>query len=299
MNKLKKVLKNPYKLFIPLAFKGMLNWMDDKTYLKFLFRATIGNKLDLKNPKTFSEKLQWLKLYDRNPEYTKMVDKYEAKLYVADKLGAEYVVKNYGVWDNFNDIDFDALPDQFVLKSTHDCGGLVICPDKSKLDIEAARKKIEKSLRRNYFFLSREWPYKNVKPRIIAEEFLSDASGDLKDYKMMCFNGKFECCFFCFDRNEKGKARIATFNKKWENMQFGRDAVYTDNVLKPSNYEKMIELAEKISKGHPFLRVDFYEVNEKLYLGELTFFPAGGIAKFTPEEWDSKLGDLIDLPITD
>jgi len=178
LNKIKKVLKNPWYLVITFAGRGWLNFLSDKMYLKLIYRAKLGKKLDLKNPKTFNEKLQWLKLYNRKPEYTKMVDKYEVKKYVADLIGEEYVIPTLGVWEKFDDIDFDSLPNQFVLKCTHDSGGLVICKDKSKLDIASAKSKIENSLKRNYYKYGREWPYKNVKPRIIAEKFMIDCSSE-------------------------------------------------------------------------------------------------------------------------
>ena len=171
-----------------LDSRGFFKFMSDEAYLKFMYKLKMKRKLNLSDPQTFNEKLQWLKIYDRKPEYTTMVDKYEAKKYVADIIGEEYIIPTLGVWDRFEDIDFDELPDQFVLKCTHDSGGLVICRDKSKLDLKAAKKKINKSLKRNYYWIGREWPYKNVRPRIIAEKFMTDpTSDDLQDYKFFFF----------------------------------------------------------------------------------------------------------------
>ena len=276
----------------------LLNLLSDKAYLKFGYRAKMGKKLDLQTPKTFNEKLQWLKLYDRKPEYTKMVDKFEAKKYVAEKIGEEYIIPTLGVWNSFDEIDFDKLPDQFVLKCTHDSGGLVICRDKSKLNVEEARKKIEKSLKTNYYLHGREWPYKDVKPRIIAEKYMEDKSNaSLTDYKFMCFGGRVYSTFTCTNRFSDDGIHVTFFDKEWNVMPFERSYPADKNgVPKPLNYKKMVELAEKLANGIPFVRVDFYEVREKIYFGELTFFPGSGMEAFQPEEWDYKFGEWITLP---
>ncbi len=299
LNKLRKVLKNPYKIFVTLGYRGKLNWMDDKTYLKLFYRGTMGKKLDLKNPKTFNEKIQWLKLYDRNPEYSKMVDKHEAKLYVADKIGEEYIVPSFGVWENFDDIDFSKLPDQFVLKCTHDCGGLVICKDKSKLDVAAAREKINKCLKKEYFWGSREWPYLAVKPRIIAEAYMEDEkTGELRDYKFFSFDGEAKVMFIASERQKEGaETKFDFFDMDFNHLPFTNGHPNADVMPeKPETFDKMRELAGKLSEGIPQVRVDFYEVNGKIYFGELTFSHWGGIVPFDPEEWDYKLGDMIKLP---
>ena len=299
LNKLKKVLKNPYKIFIPLGYKGKLNWMDDKMYLKLFYRGAMGKKLNLKNPKTFNEKIQWLKLYDRNPEYSKMVDKYEAKIYVAEKIGEEYIIPTFGVWDNFDDIDFDALPNQFVLKCTHDCGGLVICKDKSKLDINEAREKINNCLKKEYFWGSREWPYLAVKPRIIAEAYMEDEkTGELRDYKFFSFDGEAKVMFVASERQEEGtETKFDFFDMDYNHLPFTNGHPNADiKPEKPATFEKMAELAGKLSEGIPQVRVDFYEVNGKIYFGELTFSHWGGIVPFDPEEWDSIMGGYINLP---
>ena len=200
------VLKSPKKRTIILAQHGFFKNMSDEDFLKMQFKNVFGYPLDLENPKTYSEKLQWLKLYDRKPEYTMMVDKYEVKKYVASKIGEEHIIKTLGVWDHFDDIDFSKLPNQFVLKCTHDSGGLVICTDKSKLDMVAAKKKIEKSLKNDYYMQNREWPYKNVKRRIIAEEYMVDESGyELKDYKIFAFDGEAKAMFIASDRTNPNK----------------------------------------------------------------------------------------------
>ena len=197
-----KLIRSPRRILLGLTSRGFLNFLPDETILKIKFKDRIGKELNLKKPKTFNEKLQWLKLYDRNPAYTKLVDKYEVRKHIAKTIGQEYLIPLLGVWDTFEDINFSKLPNQFVLKCTHDSGGLIICTDKNRLDIDAARKKINKCLKRNYYYPGREWPYKNVKPRIICEKYMVDESGtELKDYKFMCFNGEVKCIFVCLNRN--------------------------------------------------------------------------------------------------
>ena len=271
--------------------------MGDKTYLKLQFRAQMGKRLDLENPQTFNEKLQWLKLYDRRPEYTMMVDKYAVKDYVAQRIGREYIIPTLGVWDRFEDIDFDTLPERFVLKCTHDSGGLVICRDKASLDLQMAREKLEKSLKRNFYFHGREWPYKNVKPRIIAEPYMEERAGELKDYKIMCFNGEAKCSFVCSDRFSEKGLHVTFFDLDWNVLPFERKYPSRKNGLpRPAQYEKMLELAQTLSQGIPFVRVDFYEVDGKVYFGELTLYPGCGFEAFSPEEWDHTLGSWITLP---
>lgn len=273
--------------------------MSDEAYLIRRYRASLGCDLNLSQPKTFNEKLQWLKLHNRRPEYTTMVDKYAVKQLVADKIGEEYVIPTLGVWDRFDDIDFNDLPDQFVLKCTHDSGGLVICNDKSKFNIKLARSKIERSLKHNYYLMGREWPYKNVKPRIIAEQYMEDNpdSRELTDYKLMCFNGKVKCSFTCTSRYAKDGLKVTFFDTNWEKMPFERHyPAELANICKPKSYEEMIRLAEKLADKIPFVRIDFYEIKGKPYFGEMTFFPGNGMEEFTPEEWDETLGSWIELP---
>jgi len=288
------------------TYLGMYNHMSDSDYLKKAFYYEMGKTLNLNNPKTFNEKLQWLKVYDHNPQYTVMVDKYKAKKYVADIIGEQYIIPTIAVWDKVEDIDWDSLPRQFVLKVTHDSGGLVICKDKSKLDIKSAQKKLRKSLKHDYYLEHREWPYKNVPRKIIAEKYMSNQTvigmdnevGELTDYKLMCFGGEVKCTFTVSDRFSGAGMKVTVFDLNWNELPFGRRHCPKSQVpiKKPSNYEKMIELAEKLSEGLPFLRVDFYEVNSQIYFGELTFFPASGFEEFTPEEWDFTLGNWLELP---
>ena len=299
MSKLKKAFKHPGLILIHLAYKGFFNWMPDKPYLKMMFKLNMGQKLNLKNPKTYSEKLQWLKLYDRKSEYSKMVDKYECKEYVAGKIGIEHIIPTLGVWDRFDDIDFDALPEQFVLKCTHDSGGLVICTDKSKLDLKQAKRKIEKSLKTNYYKYKREWPYKNVKPRIIAEKYMVDESGyELKDYKFFCFDGTVKAMFIASDRSDSTtETKFDFYDENFNHLPFTNGHPNSERVIeKPKGFEKMKELASVLSKGLPQARIDFYDVDGHIYFGEITFFHWSGMKPFEPSKWDDTFGSLIKLP---
>lgn len=256
-------------------------------------------RLNLKFPKSFNEKIQWLKLYDRKPEYTQMVDKYEAKNYVADRIGQEYIIPTLGVWDHFDEIDFDTLPQQFVLKCTHDSGGIVIVHDKNTFDKKAAKKKIETCLKRNFYYAGREWPYKNVKPRIIAEQYMEDAeTKELRDYKFFCFNGIPKVLFVASGRqSESEEISVDFFDMDYNHLPIKKghpNAKTAPN--QPQTFEKMKLLAEKLSAGIPHLRVDFYEANGKCYFGELTFSSGSGMGPFDPEEWDYKFGEWITLP---
>lgn len=275
--------------------KRVARMLPDKLFLQLMYFHNFRKFLNLKNPKTFNEKLQWLKLHDRKPEYATMVDKYEAKQYIAEKIGSEYVIPTLGVWDRFDDIDFDSLPDQFVLKCTHDSGGLVIVRDKSKLDMETARKKIEASLQNNYYWHKREWPYKNVKPRIIAEQFLENPeSADLFDYKFFCFHGEPKVMYISNDHG--ADPRTDFFDMEFQHLPIkARDPNADIPPCKPEKFEEMKRLAEVLSKGMPHLRVDFYYVNGKVYLGELTFYHMSGFTEFTPPEWNMRMGEWLDL----
>lgn len=292
-----KVFKNPKKIIEFAGYKQLLNWIDDKAYLKLMYYLIFDKKLNLNNSKTFNEKLQWLKLYDRNPLYTKLVDKYEVRKYIAQTIGEEYLIPLIGVWDKFDDIDFSTLPNQFVLKCTHDSGGLVICKNKSKLDIEVARKKINKCLRRNYYYSGREWPYKDVKPRIVCEKYMVDESGvELKDYKFFCFDGEPKALFVATDRGID--TRFDYFDMDFNHLPFMQH--YKNGVkkiTKPKGFDKMVELAKKLSGSIPHVRVDFYDINGKVYFGELTFYHFSGFEKFEPEEYDEIFGKWIKLPL--
>ena len=271
---------------------------NDKTFLKWKYYTVFHKKLNLDNPQTYNEKLQWLKLYDRRPEYTKMVDKAEAKKYVANIIGEGYIIPTLGVYNSFDDINFDNLPNQFVIKCTHDSGGVVVCKDKSTLDIKAARKKIEYGLSKTNFWGTREWPYKNVEPRIIIEQYLEDESGyELKDYKVHCFNGEPKFILVASGRYQND-IRFNFYDLNWNLMPFEKSHKRIDSnitIAKPDNLDEMLDLAKALSVNIPHLRVDFYNVKNKIYFGELTFFPASGLGKFNPKEWDYKIGEWLSL----
>lgn len=293
------LINHPRRIFLIFLHRTSRLWPDE-LFLKVKYRLVMGQKLNLKDPKTFNEKLQWLKLYNRKPEYTTMVDKYAVKAYVASKIGKEYIIPTLGIWDKPDEIDWNSLPNQFVLKTTHGGGGggVVICKEKSSFDIESAKKKLKRSLKSDIYLSYREWPYKDVQKRIIAEQFMTDGGYDeqLRDYKFFCFNGKVRCLKVDFDRFTNHFANY--YDRTGALLPFG-EASYPPNNNKafklPTNFEQMIVLAEKISVNIPFLRVDLYNSNDKIYFGELTFFPAAGMGKFVPEEWDIKLGKWINL----
>ncbi len=298
MSKLKTLLTDPRAAALSFINRPKIaKRIPDKTFLKLKFRLSLKKKLNLKAPKTYNEKLQWMKLYNRDPSYIKMVDKYEVKKYVAEKLGADCIIPTLGVWDSFDEIDFSSLPDKFVLKCTHDSGGIVICQDKATLDMEKARFKIERSMKRNYFYYGREWPYKNVKPRIIAEQYMVDESGyELKDYKLFCFDGEVKIIEIDFDRFISHKRNL--YSPEWDllDMEIAYPRDSARKFERPENLDEMIKAAEMLSADMPAVRVDFYNINNRIYFGEITFFHESGMGKITPEEWDHKMGSWIKLP---
>ena len=281
-----------------LSHSSLLRLMPDKTYLKLQYKINFGKKLNLKSPKTLNEKLQWLKLYDRKPEYIQLVDKYRVREYIANKIGKEYLIPLLGVWDKFEEIGFNILPRQFVLKCNHDTGSVVICKDKKTLGFGLAKDKLSRGLKRNLFWFGREWPYKDITRKIIAEKYMVDAqTAELRDYKFFCFNGKVKCFKIDFDRFIYHRANY--YDIYGMLLPFGEVVCPPDfnrTIEMPRNLHLMVNLAEKLADGIPFVRVDFYEVDAKVYFGEMTFFPASGFGSFTDEEWDYKLGEWIKLP---
>ncbi len=300
-NRIEKIKENPKVVLIHMIWLlnkvGFFDKWEDETYLRFLYRLHIGKKLNLRNPRTFNEKIQWLKLYDRNPLYTSLVDKYEVKKYIAEKIGEKYVIPTLGVWDTFDDIDFNSLPNKFVLKCTHDSGGLIICRDKSKLDIASAREKIEHCLKRNYYWSGREWPYKNVQPRIIAEKYMEDqATENLPVYKILNFMGKPEIIQSIQDDKTLHET-IDYFDTEWNHLNLKQNFPNSDTPLtRPEKLKEMLNLARLLCKDFKFIRTDFYSINNEIYFSEFTFYSDSGLAAFTPESWDEKLGSLIKIP---
>lgn len=270
----------------------------DEMYLRMLFRLKMGYKLNLENPTTFSEKLQWLKLYNRRPEYTTMVDKYAVKEYVSNIIGSKYIIPTLGVWDRPEDIDWDSLPNQYVLKTTHGGGntGVVICKDKSTFDKEKAIEKLNRSLKQDIYKTLREWPYKNVPRRIIAEQFIEAENNDLPDYKFFCFDGEVKALFIGTERGT-GNVKFDYFDADFNHLNLIQQHPLSGRQLeKPAGFEEMKRVASQLSKGIPQVRIDLYNVNGKIYFGEITFFHHGGVVPFHPESWDYTFGSWIKLP---
>ena len=281
-----------------LAQKGFFDSWTDERYLKLTYRLMIGKKLNLNNPQTFNEKLQWLKIHDRNYQYTNLVDKIEAKKIVGKVIGEEYIIPTLEICDSFDEIDWEKLPNRFIIKCNHNSGGVIVVNDKKDLDKDSLRTHFNKLLKKNYYYNGREYPYKNIKPKIMIEENIQNANTkkQIDDYKLMCFNGKVKCSFVCSNRDSKEGLCVNFYDEDWNPMPFERH--YPKNKQefpKPKEYNKMVELAEKLSKNIPFVRFDFYVVNDKIYFGELTFYPGSGMEEFTPDEWDYILGTWLDI----
>lgn len=298
MSKLIRAIKSPKRILIYFLNKSA-RLFSDKRFLQMKFRLEMGMKLDLDNPKTFNEKLQWLKLYNRKPEYATMVDKYAVKEYVASIIGREHIIPTLGVWNSVDEIDWDSLPNQFVLKTTHGGGGggVAICKDKATFDRAKAMKTLQKSLNNDIYWNYREWPYKDVPKRIIAEQFMSNNGKDLEDYKIHCFNGEPKFILVCSNRYGKGAMIDDFYSPDWELMDVRRPGhPKSERASKtPQQLKQMLELSRVLSKNIPFLRVDFYIINSQIYFGELTFFPASGMSKFEPEDWDYTFGNYLKL----
>lgn|GEM_PF-280927 len=271
-------------------------FMDDKTYLARRFKERTGIELDIDNPRTFNEKIQWLKLYDRKPIYTKMVDKYEVKRFISEKIGEEYIIPTIGIYNSIDEIDFSKLPEKFVIKCTHDSGSVFICKNRKDFDIEKVCKEINTALKKNYYWPDREWPYYDVPRRIIVEEYLEESSGrDINDYKVFTFNGKPELIQVDFDRFNEHKRNLYTTDWNYINasIEFPNDK--NTIIEKPICLEKMLEFSSILAKGTMHLRCDFYVVDNRLYVGELTFHHGSGCETFVPNELNYKLGSMINL----
>lgn len=281
------------------VLKMVSRGLPDKLYLQLVYFKHFNKFIDFNNPKTFNEKLQWLKLYNRKPEYTVMVDKYLVKEYVANIIGEEYVIPTLGVWRDANKIDWDTLPKQFVLKCNNDSGGIVICKDKDKLNVQETIRFLNTRLKNNGFWYGREWPYKGVKPCIIAEKFISDDGNELADYKIYNFNCVPKVVLVCRDRFKKTGMTEDFFDNRWNHLDVMRinHSNSSETIPKPIRLDEMLELSEKLSKSIPFVRTDFYEVDGKVYFGEMTFYPASGFEKFIPDEYDDLFGEWLKIPI--
>lgn len=286
--------------FKVLTKLGVYNSLSDEKFLKRLYKIEMSKELDLKNPETYNEKLQWLKLNDRNPNYSNLVDKNKVKEIVGQVIGEQYIIPTLGIWKKFDDINFDTLPNQFVLKCTHDSGGIVVCKDKKKLNYKKARNILQASLKRNFYYFSREWPYKDVEPMIIAEAYLEDDNTEeLRDYKFFCFDGKVKLLFIASERqNPDTETKFDFFDRDFNHLEMTNGHPTASKIpSKPKKFEEMIKLAEQLSINIPHVRVDFYEVNGNVYFGEMTFYHWSGMVPFEPEEWDYKFGKWLKLPI--
>lgn len=299
MRFVKDYLLNPSKAILPFVKK--YNFLfPDKLYLEILFKLQVGYNLNLQDPKTYNQKLNWLKLYDRNPLYPILVDKYAVKKWVADKVGDQYVIPTLGVWDKPEQIDFFSLPNEFVLKTTHGGGnkGVIICKDKSNFDFDSAIAKLNRALRHDTGKLFREWPYTKVPRRIIAEKYMIDsATNSLNDYKFFAFDGEVKAMFIATDRQECGELKFDYYDADFNHLDLVQVHPMSGKVLtKPSTFDEMKRIASILSKEIPQVRCDMYEVDGKVYFGEMTLFHHGGLKPFHPMEWDYEWGKYITLP---
>jgi len=299
IKRLVSLIKNPTRVIIILNNFGLLNlnWISDRIFIKIQYKAMTGRELNLLFPKTFSEKIQWLKLNGNLQNYSCLVDKYEVRKYIVETIGERYLIPLIGIWDKFDDIDFKKLPEQFVLKCTHDCNSAIICKNKTTFNTEYAKTRINKCLLRNYYYSGREKQYKNIKPRIICEKYMVDVSGvELKDYKIYCFDGVPKVIQVIYDRLTVCKSNLYDVN--WNYISVAKTYPTDPNrsISKPSNLVEMLNIASILSRNRIFVRVDLYLVSEKIYFGELTFTPAAGNGKFEPTEFDQIMGSWIELP---
>ena len=290
---IKKIKRIVGKDLIQLFYRSLF-FLSDENYVKLIYRLRMGRRLNLSEPEAFTEKLQWLKVNDHNPMYTRLADKLSMRDYVADRIGEGHTVPLLGVWNDFESIDFNSLPSSFVLKTTHDSGSYVICREKSNLDYNRAKKKIEKSLKTNYYKVTREWQYKDIERKVIAEVLLEDDGESLTDYKFFCFNGKPH--FMYIEKESDRHPLQAIFDMDFNPLPFTmEDDKWEGKIIKPDNFSEMIDYAAKLSYSIPFLRVDMYVVNGVVYIGELTFYHYGGFINFNPPSWDKKIGDQLDI----
>lgn len=277
--------------------KKVFNLMPDESYLKLMFWARMGQKLDFKNPKSLNEKVQWLKLNDYKDSYPQLADKYEVRNYIKKTLGEEYLIPLVGgPWADWEQIEMEKLPNKFVLKTTHDSGGVVVCKDKQALNFKKVKEKIERSLNNNYFWAGREYPYKFIKPRIIAEQYLTDEGGlELKDYKILCMNGIPQNVMICTGRLQ-GKVKYYFFDLDWNflPLNYGDDQLPINFTLpKPKHLDEMIRVAKTLSKNYKLLRVDLYEANDRVYFGEMTFYPDSGFDTDILPSTDIEFGKIL------
>lgn len=288
---------------IMIAIKKGLKYLPDKTYIRLYHKLRVGKSINMNNPQTLNEKLQWLKFNYRFPLQSIVSDKYLVRDYVKDTIGEEYLIPLLGVWDKYDNIDFSELPNEFVLKCNHDSGGLVVCTDKSKLKHKEAKKKIEKSLHSNFFYIGREYQYRNIIPKIICEQFISDNGSVPMDYKIYCFNGVPDVILVCKDRfsNNTHRASYLFFDQEWNFLPLNKvdDNIVNADVKKPKNLDKMLEIASVLSKEFLFARIDLYNIDGKIYFGEITLSPNSGFDPDIKHDTDLMLGKKLQIPFWD
>ncbi|MDY0243475.1 MAG: ATP-grasp fold amidoligase family protein [Sphaerochaeta sp.] len=292
--KLTKIVRNP-QLFILRT--SLVRFLSDETCVAWRYKSKTGNYLDLSNPNTFNEKIQWLKLHDHNPEYQKFVDKYAVREYVSATIGSHYLIPLIGVYNDVESIPFQTLPNTFVLKCTHDSGGVIVCKDKEKLDIPATKKILHRALKKNLYWHTREWPYKNIEPKIICEKYLVDESGyELKDYKISCFHGEPRVIQVMSNR-KASTYNINHYDTTWNELHIERKGHGSNplGIEKPKHLEKMLEISRVLAKGVPYVRVDLYQTEDAIYFGELTLYPGSGCLSFAQTADDEYLGSMIHL----
>ena len=299
LKKIRRYLLDPDYRFLVDSSLGKHRSMDDEAFLYRVYHARLGKELHLHPPVTFNEKLQWLKLHDRRPEYRDMADKATVKDYISQKIGNSYIVPTIGVFESFDDIDFESLPNSFVLKCTHDSGGLVICYDKASFNKEAAKKTLNRFLKRDYYSQWREWQYKDIPKRIIAEEYIASDDNGLTDYKIHCFNGEPKLILVCKDRFSRSGLTEDFFNENWEHLDVRRPDYpnASSSISRPELLDEIMELSRILAGDIPFVRIDWYIVNEKILFSEITFYPASGLTAFVPESWDDEFGKWLSLPV--
>ncbi|MEJ6951736.1 ATP-grasp fold amidoligase family protein [Natronospora cellulosivora (SeqCode)] len=296
IQKIIRAIKNPKLIILFLMEKKMFRIIPDSVFLKFKYRVKMGKRLNINNPINYNEKLQWLKLNYRIPNYSNLVDKYKVRDYIKKNIGNKYLIPLLGIYNNFEEIDFDSLPNQFVIKPTHTSGDIYICKDKSDIDLRKLKRKIDSWLNKNYFWVHREWPYKKIKPRIICEKYMfDDSGGGLKDYKFFCFNGEPKAMFVATNRGIDTRFDFFDLNfNKYPVVQHYKNA--TKKIEKPIGFETMIQLSKKLSSNMPHVRVDFYDINGDIYFGELTFYHFSGFEMFEPDTYDEIFGSWLKLP---
>lgn len=299
---IKKILRytfdSDYRFIIDSNILHKYDSLSDDKFLRRKYIAEMGMKLNLEQPKRFNEKLQWLKLHDRRLEYITMVDKNTVKDYVGNIIGKQYIIPTIGVWDNPDDIDFETLPNQFVLKCNHNSGlGMCICRNKSQLNIEQVKKELRKGLAEDYYLTGREWPYKDVPRKIIAEQYMVSDGDGLTDYKVHNFNGVPKLILVCKNRFNSSGLTEDFYSIDWEHLELKRPNIKqaNENIDRPDELEEILKLSKQLSESIPFVRTDFYIINHQVYFSELTFFPASGFEKFEPDDWDYKLGSWLQL----